>query len=227
MKKQMKKLTLILFALLGVVFFNSCKDDTDDTPNTNTTTNIIKELKDYTGKTFSNIQTTMQSKGYSLIATQTEDGMNLYIFTNSDSSYNYQFGEYESKICACSYEKRKTTKDNLLQLFENNSATIISYLGNSANFYSGEVEIENATENLNYNDRSSFLTSYNENKDSVDYVSESWITTTDVFASEFNLGSEEGDYSLIAYANLSLMPTIMNAEKSNSKSILKMLNNKK
>lgn len=227
MKKQMKKLTLILFALLGVVFFNSCKDDTDDAPATNTTTSIVKELKDYTGKTISNIQTTMQSKGYSLTSTESEDGMNLYTFTNSDSSYNYQFGEYENKICACSYENRNATKDNLLKLFEKNSSAIISYLGNTANFYSGEVEIENATENLNYNDRSSFLTSYNENKDAIVYGSESWLTTTEVYASEFNWGSEEGNYSLIGYGNLNLMPPFITNEKSNSKSIFKILNNKK
>lgn len=227
MKKQMKKLTLILFAILGVVFFNSCKDDTDNTPTTNTTTNIIKELKNYTGKTYADIQTTMQSKGYSLSSTESEDGMNLYTFTNSDSSYNYQFGEYQSIICACSYEKRKATKDNLLQLFENNSSTIISYLGNSANFYSGDFSTENATENLEFNERSSFLTSYNQNKDSITYVSETWLTTTEVIASEFNWGGEEGNYSLIGYGNFNLMPPIMNSEKSNSKSIFKILNYKK
>lgn len=223
----MKKLTLILFAILGVVFFNSCKDDTEDTPSTNTTTNIIKELKDYTGKTLSNIQTTMQSKGYSLISTESVDGMNLYTFTNSDSSYNYQFGEYESKICACSYENRNTSKDNLLKVYEKNSSSIISYFGNAENFYSGEIGIENVTENLEFNERSSFLTSYNENKNSIIYCSENWITTTEMTASEFNWGGEDGNYSLIGYGNLSLMPPFLNAEKSNSKSILKILNNKK
>jgi hypothetical protein len=227
MKKQMKKLTLILFAILGVVFFNSCKDDTDNDSNNNTTTSIVKELKDYTGKTYANIQTTMQSKGYSLVSTQSFSGVNVYIFTNSDSSYNYSFGEYESKICLCSYENRNASKDNLLSKFEKYSSCVISYLGNTANVYAGEVEIENATENLNFTDRSSFLTSYNENKDSVIYCSENWSTTTALFASEFNWGNEEGNSSLIAYGDINLMPPFMTTEKSNSKSIFKILNNKK
>lgn len=227
MKKQMKKLTLILFAILGVVFFNSCKDDTDDAPSTNTTTNIVKELKDYTGKTYADIQTTMQSKGYSLVSTESFSGVNVYIFTNSDSSYNYSFGEYESKICLCSYEIRKGSKANLLTNFEKYSSFVISYLGNTANVYAGEVEIENATENFNFTDRSSFLTSYNENKDSVIYCSENWSTTTALFASEFNYGVENGNYSLIAYGDVNLMPPFMTTEKSNSKSIFGILNNKK
>jgi len=223
----MKKLTLILFTILGVVFFNSCKDDTDNTPTTNTTTNIIKELKDYTGKTYADIQTTMQSKGYSLSSTGSEDGMNLYTFTNSDSSYNYQFGEYQSKICACGYKNRNASKNNLLKVYEKNSANIISYLGNTANFYSGDFSTENATENLEFNERSSFLTSYNENKDSINYVSESWLTTTEVISSEFNWGDEEGNYSLIGYGDFNLMPPIMTIDKSNSKSILEIFHKKK
>lgn len=226
MKKQMKKLTLILFAILGVVFFNSCKEDADDAPNTNTTTSIVKELKDYTGKTISNIQTTMQSKGYSLVSTQTFDYVNIYIFANSDSSYNYTFGEYESKICLCSYEIRKGSKANLLNSFERNSSYAISYLGNTANYYSGEVGIVNATENLEFSDRSSFLTSYNGNKDSVVYCSENWITTTAMIANEFNY-EEDDNYSLIAYGDINLMPPFMTTEKSNSKSIFKILNNRK
>ena len=227
MKKQMKKLTLILFALLGVVFFNSCKDDTDNDPTTNTTTSIIKELKDYTGKTYVNIQTTMQSKGYSLVSTEVSDGMNVYTFTNSDSSYNYQFGEYENIICACSYEIRKVSKANLLTSFEKNSSSAISYLGNTANFYTGYVGLENVTEDLNFTDRSSFLTSYNENKDSVIYCSENWTTTTAIIGSVFNYDVEDGFYSLIGYGDLNLMPPFMTTEKYNSKSIFGILNNKK
>ena len=39
----MKKLTLILLALVGIVSFNSCKDDEPEQKPT-TTTNIITEL---------------------------------------------------------------------------------------------------------------------------------------------------------------------------------------
>ena len=117
----MKKLTLILLALVGVVSFNSCKDDEPEQKPT--TTNIITELKGYTGKTFEQIAPTIQAKGFNLLNTENMEVITFYYFTNSDNSYKYSIGEFDDTVFIASYEYFNDNKGLLLTSYEKNSQT--------------------------------------------------------------------------------------------------------
>lgn len=223
----MKKLTLIFFALLGVVFFNSCKDDTEDKKPTNTTTNIFTELKGYTGKTYEEVSLTIQGKGFTLSGSESENGYVVYFFSNSDSSYKYTVGEYNDTIALVGYEIINSNKDVLHSNFEKNSQFAISYVGNNQSiFYSSDIQLNDPeSQTLTFEQRSDFLTAYNQNKSSIIYCSETWMTPAELVGIEFSNNELDGNYSVAFYGNFSIMPPIF--KTSNKKSVFEILHNKK
>jgi len=226
MKKKMKKISVILFALLGVVFFNSCKDDTEEKKPTTTTTNIFTELKGYTGKTYEEVSLTIQSKGFTLSGTESEDGTIIYFFSNSDNSYKYTIGEYNDTIALVGYEIINNNKDVLHSNFEKNSLFAVSFVGNNPLvFYSSDFQLNNPESQLEtFEQRSDFLTAYNQNKSSIIYSSETWLTPAELVGIEFSYNELDGNYSVAYYGDFALMPIFM---KSNKKSVFEILHNKK
>lgn len=220
----MKKLTLILLTMFGLVLFNSCKDDTDDNPQP-AATNILNELKGYTGKTVEQITETMQSKGFTLRNSESDIGMTNYSFINADSTSGYEFMEYESKICIVSFNAyNNNNRDLLLSTFETNSKSAISFVSNTTFEYNSEIELSNSTEDSEqYPDRNSFLNAYNQNKNSIIYCYENWMTADYIIGNEFNYEEDENEYySLIGYGDLNLLPPFVSTKKSNNKSIFEM-----
>lgn len=222
----MKKLTLILLALVGVVSFNSCKDDEPEQKPT-TTTNIITELKGYTGKTFEQITPTIQAKGFNLLNTENIEGLTIYYFTNTDNSYKYSIGEYNDTVVAASYEYINDNKNLLLTNYEKNSQTALSFVGNNPLiYYSSDIAIMNSEEgNMEFNNRADYLTAYNQNKDSINYCSESWMSQTSIVGTEFNYDEYDGHYSMAFYGDLLRMPVIFS--KAKNKSIFEILKHNK
>lgn len=226
MKKKMKKISVILLALLGVVFFNSCKDDTEEKKPTTTTTNIFTELKSYTGKTYEEVSSTIQGKGFSLSGTESENGTFIYFFSNSDSSYKYTIGEYNDKIALAGYEIINNNKDVLHSNFEKNSQFAVSFVGsNPLVYYNSDIVLNNPeSESMSYEERSDFLTAYNQYKDIIIFSSESWLTQAEMVGIEFCYDELDGKYSVAYYGSFALLPEFM---KSNKKSIIETLHNKK
>lgn len=222
----MKKLTLILLALVGVVSFNSCKDDEPEQKPT-TTTNIITELKGYTGKTFEQITPTIQAKGFNLLNTENIEGLTIYYFTNTDNSYKYSIGEYNDTVVAASYEYINDNKNLLLTNYEKNSQTALSFVGNNPLiYYSSDIAIMNSEEgNMEFNNRADYLTAYDQNKDSINYCSETWMSQTAMVGTEFNYDEFDGHYSLVGYGDLLRMPVIFS--KAKNKSIFEILKHNK
>ncbi|MDD2192252.1 MAG: hypothetical protein PHO12_06900 [Bacteroidales bacterium] len=218
----MKRLTVILLAMFGLVLFNSCKDDKDDNPQP-TATNILNELKGYAGQSADQIASIMQSKGFRLSESEVEFEIAFYTFINSDSTKQYDFMEYESKICMLSYEIINNTRSTLISTFEKNSQNAISFIANTP-LISYEAEIGfDEFDSQEYDNRSLFLADYNINKNNAIYISEFWMTANYIVGSEFNYEEEDGHYSLIGYGDMNLMPPFF---KSNNKSIFEMLNKK-
>lgn len=222
----MKKLTLILLALVGIVSFNSCKEDQPEQP-TPTTTNIFTELKGYTGKTFEQITPTIQAKGFNLLNTENIEGLTIYYFTNTDNSYKYSIGEYNDTVVAASYEYINDNKNLLLTNYEKNSQTALSFVGNNPLiYYSSDIAIMNSEEgNMEFNNRADYLTAYNQNKDSIYYCSETWMSQTAMVGTEFNYDEFDGHYSLVGYGDLLRMPVIFS--KAKNKSIFEILKHNK
>src|SRR5574344_221146 len=222
----MKKLTLILLALVGVVSFNSCKDDEPEQKPT-TTTNIITELNGYTGKTFEQITPTIQAKGFNLLNTENIEGLTIYYFTNTDNSYKYSIGEYNDTVVAASYEYINDNKNLLLTNYEKNSQTALSFVGNNPLiYYSSDIAIMNSEEgNMEFNNRADYLTAYNQNKDSINYCSETWMSQTAMVGTEFNYDEFDGHYSLVGYGDMLRMPVIN--KKGKNKSIFDILKHNK
>ncbi len=222
----MKKLTLILLALVGVVSFNSCKDDEPEQP-TPATTNIFTELKGYTGKTFQFVSSTIRAKGFNVLSFDSIEEMRIYYFANSDNSYKYSIGEYDDTVFAASYEYINDNKNLLLTNYEKNSQTALSFVGNSPLlYYSSDIAIMNSEEgNMEFNNRADYLTAYNQNKDSINYCSESWVSQTAIVGTEFNYDEFEGHYSMALYGDMLRMPIMI--EKAGNKSIFDLLKYKK
>lgn len=217
----MKKLTLILLALVGVVFFNSCKDDEPEQPNP-TPTNIFTELKGYTGKTFQYVSSTIRAKGFNISNTDSSDGVLIYYFTNSDNSYEYSIGEYDDTVFIAIYQYLNDNKVSLQTNFEKNSQTAANFVGNNPliYYYSDIAFINSESGNLEFDNRADYLTAYNQSKDSIDYCSETWISQTEMVGTEFNYDEYDGHYSLSGYADMLRMPVV--GKKANSNSIFKM-----
>lgn len=222
----MRKLTLILLAMLGVVFFNSCKEDTiEEKPHT--TTNILNELKGYTGKTFEQVAATMLSKGYDVIESEEAEGFSYHIFSNANSTTTYNFLEYQNLICIVSYDMINGNRDLLLNNFEKNSQSAVAFIGNTTSMYEGSIELEDSMEGSeDFELRNNFLTYYNQNKNTVSFCSENWTNQEYMIGSEFDFYNDDEyeNYSLIGYGDMTLMPPLF--DKSN-KSIFEMLHRKR
>ena len=124
----MKKLALILSALLCVVIFNSCKDKDPETETNNTTesTALITELQNYTGKTVNEVKPILEGKGYNLLRNYTDDDVTLYIYINSNDSIIYVLGEAKNLICLAGYSALCISKELAYNYFEKYSAECIA-----------------------------------------------------------------------------------------------------
>ncbi|MFA7082459.1 MAG: hypothetical protein WC135_07595 [Bacteroidales bacterium] len=223
----MRKLTVILFALLGVVFFNSCKDETTDEKPQATDTGILNELKGYAGKTYEEISVTILSKGFTLTDSNVGEGFGFYTFSNSDATITYDFFKYENKMCMMSYSLYNDNRDVLLSNFEKYSLSAIAFIGNTSSIYEGEIELLDSMEGgEEFENRTDFLAAYNQNKPNIAYCYEDWTTQDYIIGSEFDYaeGDEYENYSLIGYADVSLLPPMF--DKSN-KSIFEILHKKR
>lgn len=213
----MKNLTLVLLSVFGLVFFNSCKDEVKEDPPSSI--NILNELKDYTGKPIEQVSIMMQSKGFTLSDYFEEEPYMNYIFINFDTSIVYEFFEtQESKISMVWYETYNNNRNVLINTFEKNSQSSISFIGNTPIIeYEGGIAIEDYED---YEDRNAFLSAYNQSKDSLIYCFESWTTSNFDVGSSFtyeNYDNEYDDkYCLIGYVDRNLEPQYT---KSNIKSL--------
>ncbi len=223
----MKKLTLILLALAGLVSFNSCKDEDPEQTPTTPTTNIFTELKGYTGKALQNVSSTIQSKGYTQLGIDSLESIKIYYFINSTNSYRYTIAESNDTVFMATYEYLNNDKSKLLTNFEKNSQTALSFVGNNPLlYYSSDIAIMNSEEgNMEFNNRADYLTAYNQNKDSINYCSESWVSQTAIVGTEFNYDEFDGHYSLAGYGDMLRMPIMI--EKAGNKSIFDLLKYKK
>lgn len=222
----MRKLTVILFALLGLVFFNSCKDETTDEKPQATDTRILNELKGYAGKTYEEVSVAILSKGFTLTDSEVEDGFGFYTFSNSDATITYDFYEYQNKMCMMSYSLFNDNRDALLSNFEKSSLSAIAFIGNTSSIYGGEIELIDSMEGSEeFENRTDFLAAYNQNKPTVAYCSENWSTPNYIVGIEFDYAFDEYEnYTLIGYGDVSLMPL---GFKSSNKSIFEMLHKKR
>ena len=130
-------------------------------------------------------------------------------------------------MVAASYEYFNDNKTLLLTNYEKNSQTALSFVGNNPLiYYYSDISIMNSENgNIEFDNRADYLTAYNQNKDSINYCSETWMSQTAMVGTEFNYDEFDGHYSLVGYGDLLRMPVIFS--KAKNKSIFEILKHNK
>lgn len=202
----MKKLALILSTVLCVILFNSCKDKDPEAETNNTTasTELITELKNYTGKTVNEVQPTLEGKGYTFLMDYTENEVTSYIYIDSTYSIMYVLGEAKNLICFAGYSALCNNKDMAYNYFEKYSAECVAIMKGKDHTYKADYESING-EDSTFTNRPNFLSFYNQNKENITSCEEDWITEAEKIESIY----ESGDVSImvgIMYMNTALTP---------------------
>ena len=224
----MRKLTVILLAMFGLVLFNSCKDEVEKIDGH--PVNTVSQLKSYTGKTYEEVNAIMQHQQFFLSDTEHDDELTIYFYTSAYSpDITFTLLEFENKIAFAMFSASNENRDLLLKSFTDNSQDAISFVGNTGVIYEGQIELDNSmNEGDNFENRNDFLTVFGQNRNNISYCFESWKNDNYIIGNEFAYeeGHEEEydlfNFCLIGYADLNLMPQgFMPSNKSIFKSLFK------
>lgn len=203
----MKKLIFILSTVLCFILFNSCKDEEPENGKNNTTasTELITELQNYTGKTVTEVQATLEGKGYTFLTNYTDGEVIVYVYLASNYSNIYLLGEAKNLICITGYSTICNNKDTAYNYFEKYSAECIAKMKGKNYTYKADYESING-EDSTFTDRASFLSFYNQNKENITSCEEDWTTETESIGSIYTSGDVSIN-TIMMYMNTALTPT--------------------
>lgn len=207
----MKKSKLILLALLGLFFFNSCKDEAPEetkpiipeTPTIPTADDYktITELKHLTGQRTEKVKEILEDWDYSLIEeVLDEDGVTttLYFQSNSLQQQYYNLLEYNNKIFLCEFSQ-VDSKITTLNRFEKNSKEGNAYMTAKTFVYYGNA-INTGDEHKSFTIHKEFINYFAANKANLSVCSESWNTTSEAFYNVY-IGIDGSYQTNISYLN--------------------------
>ena len=125
----MKKQLLILSAIIGIFFFNSCKEENDNTDLKPVSKSInFQNIKNYVGDSFSRVNGYILIKGYKQIEySETNYENNLihnYVYLSKDSAKYIKLQTFNNIVFACEYHYGdmyviNTTVDNVFSEYKN------------------------------------------------------------------------------------------------------------
>lgn len=226
----MKKSKLILLALLGLFFFNSCEKDKDDNPpskpiSSSESYKTITKLKNLTGIGFSQCNDTILNLGFTYQSGgELDEDVILHTYLQEESLSLFLIYEAKGIIFLTAFA-RISEKDTALSDFEKYSKESIAYMIGKSYEYNGECTDFNAQNTL-FNSTQDFTKYYSENKYNLEQCAEGWETSSEAIASmyEDNGGM---NMSILMYLNIQHAPpsilekTIKNKALKNINSIRK------
>lgn len=216
----MKKLLLILSAIIGIFFFYSCEEENNniDIDPVNKSINFLN-IKNYVGDSYSRVNGYILIKGYKLIeSNETNYENNIihnYVYLSKDSVKYIKLQTFNNKVFACEYHygdmyALNTNVDNVLNEYKNlsNEASVLfsgfNYTGNldESSFSNHQALIEvfdSVKYNMNWCDEK-----WEENsirKAKVTYFNEEYFLPVPPYPIN-HVAVEYWDYSFSPYINL-------------------------
>lgn len=203
----MKKSKLILLTLLGLLFFNSCKDEEVEKPSPYQT---ITTLKSITGISFEEAQVKLGNLGYAFSESQTpSQDFIIHTFESNFNSNKYLILEANNKIFNCAYIAA-ADKNLALNGFEKYSAECIAYMTGKAHQYKGVTSFIEEEEST-FATHQEFANYYVANKYDLQTCIEAWETNKDGVSSQYSVPNiiSESFMSILIYADFEYTPESM------------------
>jgi hypothetical protein len=182
-------LTAIFAAAILSFSFLSC-DPKEDDPTTNppTTTDVVKEIHGFYGKTAAQVIPIMDAKGWTRREHTFESGAN-YQYINSDSTKTYYIEAWNDTVTFSEYYELETGDTNqeistenihrFIQTFEN-WENIMSQIPHPNTIYSGFI-VEDSSEYVQrYDLRNEFLQDFQVKKPTLVYAVSSYVAANTV-----------------------------------------------
>ena len=183
MKRKFNLLAILL--LLAVSFgFLSCKDKEDDT-NTNptTSTDVIKEIYSYYGKTAAQVLPILDAKGWTK-SMETSEELTRYSYFNSDSTKKYLINLFNDTVKYIEYvefessgfygSKIEKNTDKFLSLYEKMELSFNSITPSQSKYW-GAILADSLQFNQKYQSRDAFISDFHAKKSTLSYASTAFI----------------------------------------------------
>ncbi len=202
----MKKSKLILLALVGLFFFNSCKDeDPVETKPSTEAYETVAQLKSMTGISITLAKIKLEALGYFLAQSlDLPDNAIAHNFIKIGSASSYHLYESKSKIYSSEYYE-SNEKTVALNLSEKYSKECIAYTSGKSYEYIGFIKIKDEEES-EFTTIQEFETHYLENKLNLENCFEGWHTTKERITCSYYDYNDINISSGLTYTNRELAP---------------------
>lgn len=179
-------LAAILVTVILSIGFLSCEDKEDDT-NTNptTSTDVIKEIYGYYGKTASQVIPLLDAKNWTKETETTDIGV-IYTYLSADSLKSFAVYSINDTIKGAAYSelenpenginKLATNVDKFLLLFEKYEQSLSKCTILNSN-YQGYIYVDDYGFTEEYTDRAAFLADYQTKKTTIKYAHSAYENT--------------------------------------------------
>ncbi len=162
-------------AILSISFLACDPKEDDPTTNPTPSTDVVKEIYGYYGKTTDEVVAILDQKGW----TKSIDSASYrvtYTYLSSDSLKSYEIVSYNNYITGTIYTEREKKLNNYTKATSNTDKFIslfekwensLSNVGIATQGYFGKLTAEDHAFNQHYNDRMLFLENFNAKKSSL------------------------------------------------------------
>lgn len=219
-KNNMKRLSLMLLAILGLFLFNGCKDE-DPQPNPAESYETIDKLKSLTGISAEEAINKLKNEGYAYLGIENEGEVyKKHIFTANPAS-TYELIEANGIIYQCEYSE-KITRSSALDTYDKFLKETTKYMSGKTYEYEGRTEI-NYFEFSSFTTHQEFSTYYEANRNTLASSIEIWETTKEKISVQFK------DVGIafrpcISYSNKQYDPNSSSPAEEAYKSVVKLRN---
>ena len=171
---------LAILSLLAVSFsFLSCEDKEDDT-NTNptTSTDVVKEIYGYYGKSAAQVIPLLDAKGWTK-SMETSGELTGYSYLNSDSTKSYGIVFFNDKVKEINYMEVESSEfyvsklaenaDKFLSLFEKWELSFNSITPSQSQYW-GAIHADSLQFNQEYQSRDAFISNFHAKKSTLSFA---------------------------------------------------------
>ncbi len=183
----MNRTLLFIIALLGLVLFNSCKDE--EPKEKDIPVKMIPKLKNLTGISPEDAKQTIISWGYThLVSEDYGQNITMHSFESKPPSSSYLLYEKNNVIYLCEYNEN-TNKTNALERFEQFSGQSIEYMKDKTYTYEGYSK-DNDYQTTTYLTHQAFKDYYLANKTELQSCSETWEGIEEKITTQYKVNYE-------------------------------------
>ena len=199
----MNRILLITLSLLGLLLFNSCKDEEPE--DKDVPVKIIHKLKSLVGISSEDAKKTIISWGYTYLTSE-DYGQNItmHSFESKPPSSSYLLYEKNNVIYLCQYNENNN-KSNALERFEQFSGQSIDYMYNKIYTYEGLCK-DNDYQTTEYQTHQAFKNYYLPSKTELQSCSETWERIEEAITTQYK-ANYESYKTYISYTDKLLAPT--------------------